>query len=289
MANILESTDAKLLRFQLDSLELHVRPHGSDSQTEFVYHKSPVDTYRNEDFYGVWHSGNITEIYYDAKESVELVNIKKALVALFQFRTEEGDYTEVHPNGECHVNYEKTTQMGSMKRLKRNCTLAENANTFIRPETALQVNIQSYRSADYDFVGDESIEQILARDYFRISMQGNDAIGGAVDSSIKLLRGGLVEVVSVATEENTKEFLSQLSHYKGDHLTTVLLNAPKTAEETNLRKVIGANMESLTPYSLGSAGSAKAFLDILPVMSTATKEELAKILDERKFKSIQVC
>lgn len=236
----------------------------------------------------MWQSGNISAIYYDAKENVDLVNIKKALAALVQHQSEAGDYTEVHPAGECRVSYEQTEQTGTLRRLKRSCAHVEDANTFVRPEVPLQANIQSYRSADYEFVGDGTIREILARDYFRITMQGNDDVGGAVDSSIKLHREGNVEAVSVASESSPKEFLAKLSGYKSDRLVTGAISVPERAEKTNVKKLLGANVDRLTADSIGSAESAKAFLDILVAASTATKDELVAVLKAKKLARVQV-
>lgn len=277
-----------MLKFTLNSPELHVRPHGSNSQTEFVYHKSPLDQYQNSVFYGIWQAGNITDIYYDAKENVDLVNIKKALVALFQYKTEAGDYTETHAAGQCDVNYEQTSLTGTFKRLVRNCVQADSVKTFIRPEIPLQVNIQSYRSTDYEFADDQSIQEILSRDYFRITMQGNNDVGGAIDSLIKLRRDGKSEAGSISSETNPKEYLSKLTNYKSDRLESTVQEATTDAQQTNVKKLLGANIDQLGLSSVGSATSAKAFLDILPTASTATKEELVAVLKAKKFANITV-
>lgn len=289
LANILQATDSKLLKFTLNSPELHVRPHGSDSQTEFIYHKSPLDQYQNSVFYGIWQAGNITDIYYDAKENLDLVNIKKALVALFQYKTEPGDYTETHAAGQCDVNYEQTSIAGTFKRLTRNCVQTESAKTFIRPEIPLQVNIQSYRSTDYEFAGDQSVEEILSRDYFRITMQGSDVVGGAVDSLIKLRRDGKTTTGSVASETSPKEYLNKLKNYKGDRLESAVVEEAKIdGQKTNVKKLLGANVDRLGAGSVGSAESAKAFLDIVPFASTAKKDELVAVLKAKKFADIKV-
>lgn len=266
---------------------MHVRPHGSDSQTEFTYHKSPLDSYDNSDFYGIWKSGNITDIYYEAKENLDLVNIKKAVVALFQYQTTPGDYSETQASGQCTVNYEQISQTGTFKRLIRNCVQSENVQTFIRPEIALQANIQSYRSTDYEFNSDSSVQEILSRDYFRITMQGNNDVGGAIDSMIKLGIEKKKEV-GLSSEKTPKAHLSQLKNYKGEKLATDVQKVVDDSKNTNLKKLLAANVEELSFSSIGSASSAKAFLDILPLASTATKEELVAVLKAKKFADIKV-
>lgn len=286
VANILTVDDEKLLKFTLETPQLHVRPHGSDSQMEFNYHKSPLDNYRNGDFYAIWNAGNISSIYYDAKENVALTNIKKSIVSLFQYKTTEGVFTENRASGRCEVSY-KDTAHTAVRRLKQNCVLETKTPRIVRPEEPLQVSVQNYRSTDYQFFPDGSIEKIESRDYFHIALEANREIGGSVDSLVLLRTDGHVTKVSKADSKTAKEFLSQLNHYKGDVLETCPQNVDAPID-SNIKKAIKIYEEALVTSKIGTIQSAKAFLNILPIARVAKKEEIIQLLKSKKLQEIKV-
>lgn len=286
VANILTVNDDKLLKFTLESPQLHVRPHGSDSQTEFNYHKSPLDNYKNNEFYAIWNLGNISDIYYDAKENVALTNVKKSIVSLFQYKTNEGVYTENRASGKCEVSY-KDTAHTAMRRLKQNCVLETKTPLIIRPEEPLQASVQNHRSTDYQFFPDGSIEKIESRDYFHIALEANREIGGSVDSLVVLRTDGHVTEVSKVDNKTPKEFLSQLKNYKGETFETSQQKVDEPIN-SNIKKAIKENEEALSTSKIGTAQSAKAFLSILPIARVAKKEDIVQLLKAKKFQEIKV-
>lgn len=289
VVNILTADDAKLLRFNLDSPQLHVRPHGSSSQTEFFFHKSPLDNYKNNDFYAIWKLGNVSDIYYDANENVALTNIKKALVSLFQYQINDGDYTENRGSGRCEVRYRGTSSTG-IRRMKTNCIRDITTSHRIRPEEPLQGSAQSYRSTDYEFFPDGSIQKIESRDYFHIALQANREIGGSIDSIVVLKSNEHVatDTASVVNGKSIKEFLSSLKNYKSQQLETVAQSI-ETSTNHNIKQAIKEYEKSLSTSSIGTVQSAKAFLNILPIARVARKEDIIELLKSKKLAKIKVC
>lgn len=287
VANILTSDDSKLLQFTLDSPQLHVRPHGSDSQAEFHFHKSPLDNYQSNDFYAVWKSGNVSDIYYEASENVALVNIKKAIVSLFQYQTNEGDFNENGVSGQCEVRYRDTSPTG-IRRQKQNCVLEQNVSRFVRPELPLQMTAQNYRSTDYRFFPDGSIDKIESRDYFHIALEANREIGASVDSIVVVQSDENVAKVKIASSKDAKEYLSQLTNYKGERLEATNLTPEKTVND-NIKVALKNHAEDLATSEIGTIRSAKAFLDILPVARVAKKDDITQLLKSKRLAEIKVC
>lgn len=285
IANVLTIDDDKLLRFTLKSPQLQVRPHGSDSQTEFFYHKSPIDNYKNNVFYGIWNSGNISHIYFDASENTALTNVKKAIVDLFQFKN-EGDYTENRASGRCVVRY-RNTSPSAFRRMKQNCVLENKTVQIVRSEEPLQASVQSHRSADYEFFPGGSLKKIESRDYFHIALEINQKIGGSVDSSVMLRSDENSETVDVIENKSVKEFLSQLNNYKSESLETVPQSVAASIDG-NIKKAIEDNEDVLVTSNIGTVQSAKAFLNILPIARVATEKDLIKLLESKKLTEIKV-
>lgn len=287
VVNILTADDSKLLRFTLNEPQLHVRPHGSDSQTEFQFHKSPLDNYKNNDFYAIWKSGNISDIYYQANENVALINIKKAIVSLFQYRTSEGDYIENGATGRCNVRYRDISPTG-IRQMKQNCVLKQNVERIVRPEQPLQMSVQSYRSVDYRFFPDGSIDKIESRDYFHIALAANRGIGGSVDSIIVLQIDENVAKIKTVDGKSTKEYLSQLKSYQSEELETTAHVVEKTLNGY-IKRVIKQHEDELSAKNVGTIQSAKAFLNILPIARAAKKGDIVPLLKHPKLSDIKVC
>lgn len=286
VANILTTDDAKLLKFTLDSPQLHVRPHKSDSQTEFRYHKSPLDNYKNNDFYAIWTAGNVGDIYFDASENVALTNIKKAIVSLFQYKTSEGVYTENRSSGRCEVRYRETSHT-AIRRMKENCVLETKINRIVRAEVPLQTSVQNHRSTNYEFFADGSISKIESRDYFHIALEANREVGGSVDSVVVLSTDGHLIKISKSDSKSPKEFLGKLKNYKGENLETSLQTLELNAN-SNIKKAIKDNAAALATSNIGTVQSAKAFLSILPIARIAKKDDITALLQSRKFAEIKV-
>lgn len=286
IANLLTTEDAKLLKFTLEAPQLHVRPHGSDSQTEFHVHKSPLDSYGNHDFYAIWKLGNVSDIYFEANENVALTNVKKAIVSLFQFQTNDGDYIETGASGSCDVQYRQTSQTG-IRQKRQNCVLKSKINHFVRPEEPLQMTAQNYRSTDYRFYPDGTIDKIESRDYFHIALEANREIGSSVDSIVVIQSDDNIAKVQTTGSKSPKEFLSQLNNYKGESLETnpQIIKVPV---DSNIKKAIKHFENELSTTNIGTVQSAKAFLNILPIARVARKEDIVQLLKSKKLAEIKV-
>lgn len=287
VVSILTDDDSKLLRFTLNAPQLHVRPHGSDSQTEFNLHKSPLDSYKNSDFYAIWTSGNISDIYFQADENVALVNLKKAIASSFQFQTNEGDFIENGATGRCDVRYRGISQTG-VRQSKQNCVLEQKVERMVRPEQPLQMSVQNYRSTDYRFFPDGSIDKIESRDYSHIALAANREVGGSVDSIVILQSDENVAKIDPVDAKSPKEYLSQLKNYKSDGLETVV-HATETEVKGSVKKAIKQREDALSTKNVGTLQSSKAFLDSLPIVRAAKKDDLVPLLKHPKLAEIKVC
>lgn len=287
VANILDADDTKLLKFTLESPQLNVRPHGSDSQTEFHFHKSSLENYQNSAFYGLWKQGNITDIYVDAAETLALVNVKKSLASLFHYQTKDGDFNEIRTSGVCKVTYQETSPTG-IQRIKQSCKLSENVKQFVRPERPLQASLKGYRSTDYEFFANGTVKKIDSRDYFHIALEANRNIGGSVDSIVVLVADEKPLEVGAVDDKSPKEYLAKLKGYKGLKIEGTR-QTQKEINKINIRKVAKDNKKALAASNIGTIQSAKAFLNMLSVARHADKDDVVQILESKKLADIKVC
>lgn len=288
VATIFDDAESKLMKFTLESPELHVRPHGSLSQTEFKFHRSPLDSYKNNAFYGLGSLGNISEIYVDAAEETAMVNLKKAIVGLFQYKSIEGAFIEEDASGVCNVDYRGTSQT-STRKTKRNCLSTKQRVHFERFEQPLRVAVQSHRSTEYKFLPDGNIDAIESRDFFYIALEANRKIGSSVDSVVVLQTDETISDVTAIVDKSAKEYLSTLNKYKSETLQTEPLTAAAVPSKQNLKKAVKQNIENLNAENLGTLKAAKAFIELLPLVRQANKVELVKILKSKSLVDRKVC
>lgn len=286
VACVLQQNFTKLLKFTIEEQQLHVRPHGSWSQSEFFAHRSSLDTAKNHQFYAIWKDGQVKKFVSHKNEDTSLVNWKKALVSLFQIRTTEGDFIETDSSGSCDITYRQTSP-ASYGRFKINCNATDVENFYSRSEFPVKVLVQSYRSTEYTFLGDESVDTISSRDYFHISFAANTNVGGSIDSTIELKSEGHVAQVTPEKSDTINDFVASLSNYKSASLITQKIESISD-EKPNIKKLVKQRVADLDSTKLGTAVAADAFLQILPVARQAKKEDLIKVLKATTLKEIRV-
>lgn len=285
-ACILQEKSKIILKFTVESQQLHVRPHGSWSQTEFFAHKSLLDTSKNHEFYAIWENGQVEKFISHQNEDIALVNWKKALVSLFQIRTTENDFIETDSSGSCDVTYRQISHM-SYGRFKVRCNATDAQNFYSRSELPVKVLVQSHRSTEYTFLVDESIEKISSRDYFHISFAANTKVGGSIDSTIDLKSEGYATAIAPSKSDSINDFVASLTKYKSSSLVTKKLESIDT-ERVNIKKAVKERASALDSTKLGTISAANAFLQILPIARESKKEDLIKVLKANTLKEIKV-
>lgn len=288
VASILGDADTKLLKFILESPELHVRPHGSFSQTEFKPHRSPLDNYRNKPFYGSWQQGNISQIYVDADEETVLVNLKKAIVSLFQRKTSEGIFVEEDAAGVCNVEYRDTSPT-DFRKMKRNCVLPSTKSVLIeRFEQPMRIAVQNHRSTEVSFLPDGNVDTIESRDYFYIATEANRKIGSSVDSFVVLRTDETLSDATIVDGQTEKDYLLTLKNYKAETLSGEPTPPIEETPEKSLKQLIKQNIDNLSADQLGTSNAANAFIELLPLVRVAKKAELVQILKANTLQQIKV-
>lgn len=278
---------SKLLKFELNGPTLNVRPHSSVSQTEFVYHKSPLDAYTNEPFYAIWTKENVSHVYVHAEEELALVNLKKGLVSLFQFKTTEDDVRENDVSGACDVRYRNTSPT-SIRKTKANCVASSKTVHFVRKERALRVKVQNHRSTSITFAANGQLDTVESRDYFHIALEANPKIGSSVDSFIALKSNGKLIDVKAAKEKSPKKFLLSLKHYKSESLETLPQISDKTTATRNFKQKVKNLADNLDWNRLGTKEASTAFVQLLPAAREASKADFLKTLRLKKIGDVKV-
>lgn len=201
----------KLLRFKLLTSSINVIPNRSynakniniddydDDGEQLNYISKDDDKYKtyksalnddkkmNEYFYAAWNTGDITKFFFKhIDEPQSILNLKKAIVSLFQYKDSDGDYNENDVSGNCDVTY-KTKSFTRFKKIKKNCKSSKDGddkNYFSRFDESLGISIKSNWVTQYKTKPDATATIIKSKEIHRIYVASNDDIGSEIESII---------------------------------------------------------------------------------------------------------
>lgn len=168
--------EQKLLKFDLIAPRLHVRPKDGPAQSrDYVEHRSHLNDAVNKEFYAVWYLGEIKTVYIHAKEDPSLINLKKAIISMFQYQLLDGEYDEEDVSGKCRVGYASKTP-SIYEKVKRSCE-SDDIVAHRRQDPAIALSSKLHRSAEFKVTQDGTLEKIESREYHQFEMAANKAEG----------------------------------------------------------------------------------------------------------------
>lgn len=161
--------ETKLLKFTL----ITPRILAPTKRQPYVEQKSYLNTAVNKEFFAVWHLGTVTSIYAHAKEDPSLINLKKAIVSLFQYQLLDGEHDETDVSGECRVVY--AAQSATMySKVKQSCRFD---NRYSRKDAAIGVKETAERSTVFKVTNDGTLEKADGREVHQFAMAANPSEG----------------------------------------------------------------------------------------------------------------
>lgn len=240
--------ELKLLQFHLLNAQLHVPApaktdsdntnHNADADATFDFHTqaSHLDTAVNRPFYAVWELGHIRKVYIHGKEDVSLVNLKKALAALFQYQLLDGEYAETDVAGACTVQY-ATNAATAFEKVWRRCADAEADVQHSRLDGPLAVRVASDRRADYRVTEEGTLEKVRVYETHEYVLQANAKAGAALRSTLSLAFDGSISNIEVfAGAQTAEEAVKRVKGLKKQPLQTDVAVPHGRKEEIPVRR-----------------------------------------------------
>lgn len=155
----------KFLKFHLKTLKLQTL---SEKTNNYIDQPSTLDGIVDVEFYAIWHVGKITKTFFSKKEDSSVINLKKALISLFQYQLMDGRYVEDDVSGNCDVTY-RTISINRFEKMKTNCK-NDDLEFHAREATAIGVSVVSWRSSDYFVTQDGTLDKVESREYHEIAV-----------------------------------------------------------------------------------------------------------------------
>lgn len=197
------SDELKLLQFHLNEPRLHLPPKATGSQPSgFVAQKSHLESAVNRPFYAIWDLGAITKVYVHGKEDPSLINLKKAIISLFQYQLLDGEYDEEDVSGRCQVGYQSLSKVNYAKTWHR-CA-SDELVFHRRADKPIGVNVESSRKSTIKVTNEGTLVEVEANEKHYVTVVANPKAGNFFESSITLKFDGSIsniETISTATVE----------------------------------------------------------------------------------------
>jgi microsomal triglyceride transfer protein large subunit len=109
---------------------LHIKSRKAPAPDGFVTHTSQLETLSNKPFLVHWSNGEVKNLYVADDENLSVVNLKRGIASLLQFRTFDVEVKESDVSGACNVKY-ATTDGIRIEKSKTNCAPHNGVTPFI--------------------------------------------------------------------------------------------------------------------------------------------------------------
>ncbi|XP_066994605.2 microsomal triacylglycerol transfer protein isoform X2 [Anabrus simplex] len=287
---------SKLLQIELKSPQLHIKSRKAPAPEGFVKHASKLESLQNGPYLIHWVGGTINHIFIAQGEDLSMVNLKKGVASLFQYKILDVETTEKDASGKCKVKYTSTDPRTILKT-KSDCVSGKTVPFIMHPDRVLSTLVTSKRSMKYVLSKDLSVlESVTSAEAHEMTVILYQDAGSSVKASQELkltadkvkvspVKAGSVEQAVKEMEKRTKlTFNKQI-------LVTDREQQICQDECPTLAKLVKENQEYLSDEHLGSLRSATAFTKLLSAVRSSKKEEIAKVLKSSKNKEIilQLC
>nr|XP_003704407.1 PREDICTED: LOW QUALITY PROTEIN: microsomal triglyceride transfer protein large subunit [Megachile rotundata] len=280
--------DSFLLKIELLSPQLWIKSRRAPEPEGFVEHSSRIQKVSEKPALIVWKNGEIQSLFMDASESASSANLKRGLVSLFQYKVFDGEVQERDASGLCNVTYHS---LGPMTVGKRK-TFCEHNNLPTRkrhPNPLFDVKVASLRNATYELTQQFRPNMVREQERHKMTLTARPEMGTVVTSERTLeLLPGAVNAKKVQAD-NLKQAVAAI--LPGSREMSVELQLePFSCPDNGCPTIEGTIEEyrsALEASSLGTGKSASAFLKLVPLVKSATSEELFKLLKSPRYRQLK--
>ncbi|KAF4513818.1 UNVERIFIED_CONTAM: hypothetical protein B566_EDAN015881, partial [Ephemera danica] len=269
---------------------LHIKSRKAPSPEGFVEHKSQLESMTNDAFLVHWNAGHIEGVFVGEKEARSMLNLKRGIASLFQFKTFDIESKELDVSGNCAVQY-RTSDGHTFLKTKTNCTPGKPtvAPIIAHPEKVLAALVNSRRDAKYTLNSDLSVLQSVetSEQHEMVAALRSEA-GGAVQvmQEIKIIDnpGNAKPVKADNAEAAVVQIGSNLGVTFNKESLVLEAESPmcQDAECPTISKLVKENRAQLENSNLGTFRSALTFIKMINVVRAAKKDEIIKVLKSSK-------
>ncbi|KAG7189013.1 hypothetical protein KM043_008607 [Ampulex compressa] len=278
-------SDNWLLRLELKWPQLWIKSRRAPEPEGFVEHSSNLDDAVEKPVLVLWRNGEVRTIYLDPTEPVSSANLKRGLASLLQYRLLDDEVQERDASGLCNVTYHSTAPETIVKQ-KTFCEHSSLPTERRHHDPILRVKLSSVRTTTYELADSLLPKGMKEVEEHKMSLAGKSGVGTTVISlrTLELIPGALeANRVTAATVEDAVVLRQPGYKESSVELQQEVHACPGTGCPT-LEKTIEENRKALENAAMGTGRSASAFLKLVPLVKSASPEELVKILKSPRYR-----
>nr|XP_034178369.1 microsomal triglyceride transfer protein large subunit [Osmia lignaria] len=276
-----------LLRIQLVSPQLWIKSRRAPEPEGFVEHSSSIGKVVEKPVLIFWRKGEIQSVFMDASESVSSANLKRGLASLFQNAMFGEGVQERDASGLCNVTYRQL----DTKIVEKRKTFCEQNSLPARkrhPNPLFDVKITSTRNATYEPLAQFLPYKVREEERHKMTLTARSDMGTIVTSERTLEMIDATEVKSVQADTLKQAVAAVLPGAREVNIELQL--EPSICPDSGCPTIEGTIEEYrsvLEANSLGTGKSASAFLKLVPLVKSATGEELFKLLKSPRYRQLK--
>lgn len=280
--------DTFLLRIELLSPQLWIKSRRAPEPEGFVEHSSRVAAIAQKPLLVLWKNGEIKSLYMDASESISSANVKRGLASLFQYRVFDNDVQERDASGLCNVTYHSLgpKTVGKRKTFCKHSLLPQRKR---HPNPLFGVKVASTYNSTYELTHNLLPSLVREQEYHKIISIARQELGTTVISKRTLVLVPDTVNVKTVQADTLKQAVAAL--LPGAQETNIELQLEPTTCPNGVCQTIDQTIEeyrsALDNSALGTGKSASAFLKLVPLVRSASSEELLKLLKSPRYRQLK--
>ncbi|KAK7870894.1 hypothetical protein R5R35_005486 [Gryllus longicercus] len=284
----------RLLWIQVSEAQLHIKSRKAPSPEGFVAHSSRLDALPSAPLLALWERGAVAYVWAAKGEDTALVNLKKGVASLFQFKVKKWSAKEKDASGRCDVTYSLLDEQ-TVYKVKDNCVNGKQVPYLAHPDPVLGAEVTSHRSATFTLSNDLALlESVVTSEQHQMAVVARPEAASSVLATQQLVRQGPVKIQTVVAP-NLNDVIKEMEKREGkDYVKhiAVLEREPSCVDDCpSFSQLVKEQRAALEASAVGSLRSAKAFTRLLHAARAAKREDLVKALKSSKNRDIlpQLC
>lgn len=277
-----------LLKIQFLQPQLWIKSRRAPEPEGFVEHSSRINTLAENPFLIVWKNGEVHSIFMDTAESLSSANIKRGMASLLQYRVFDNDIEERDASGLCFVTYHSLGPKTVGKR-KTSCEQSTRLPKKRHSNLLFSVKLASTRNSTYELTQQLLPSLIRDEERHRMSLNARSEVGTIITSkrTLELLPGTLsTKTVLADTLQQAVAAVQPRCRETSIELQLEPFSCPDNGCPT-IEQAVEEYRSSLENNAVGTGKSASAFLKLVPLVKSATPNELLKLLKSPRYRQLK--
>uniref|UniRef100_T1IP65 Vitellogenin domain-containing protein n=1 Tax=Strigamia maritima TaxID=126957 RepID=T1IP65_STRMM len=266
--------------------QLLVKPKGKNL---FEGHPSMLDSIPSNPVVFALDEGRITHFFATSNEDIDLLNLKRGVVSLFQLQQVTGETQEIDASGKCSVHYKisgKTTT-----KVKKSCwNNNQDTKNFLYIDKTFDTNLKSHQKVTYQFTADDFIIQAAeGEEQFHQDVMPLLSTAASVTSKQKMVLVKQIQEENPFQGNTIEQVVESVSKTLKTQLSLMDINLSKSQikpHSQTLSAFVRERKDILSNKRLAKNKSANGFLQVLNYFRHSSKEEITAVLKDPKNKNI---